>query len=298
MDMQMPVMDGLTATVEIRKLEAFRNVPIIAMTANVMQADIQKCVDAGMIDHVAKPIDPDELFGKLARWVKQRPAGAAQEISAIPPKKPVAIQASSPDDLPYIPGLDTAIGLKRAMGKKPFYLDMLRMYVDNQGEIPAQIRKSLADGDYETAQRLAHTAKGVSGNIGATGLQELAARVEKAFRERDSREMIEPLIAELAAVHGKLVGGLKETLRSLNAGAEENAEVLQVDRERAVAACQKLEQLLANADGEATDFLNEARDVFRGFLGAHPFQVIKKAIDDYDFDQAMEVLKNRQMQAP
>jgi two-component system, sensor histidine kinase and response regulator len=227
------------------------------------------------------------------RWVKPQPAGTAKERPTVPPKAPIAEQADSPDELPVIPGLDTAIGLKRAMGKKTFYLDMLRMYVDNQGEIPAQIRKSLADGDYETAQRLAHTAKGVSGNIGATEVQELAARVEKSFRERDSCEMIEQLISELAAGHGKLIGGLKEMLRSLNAGAEENAEVLQVDRERAVAACKKLEQLLANADGEATDFLNEERDLFRGFLGSDPFQMLKKAIDDYDFEQAMEVLKKR-----
>ena len=68
------------------------------------------------------------------------------------------------------------------MGKKAFYLDMLRMYIENQGEAPARIRQSLTGGDYETAQRLAHTAKGVSGNIGATEVQELAARVEKAIK--------------------------------------------------------------------------------------------------------------------
>ncbi|MFA5181544.1 MAG: response regulator [Syntrophales bacterium] len=74
MDMQMPVMDGVTATMEIRKQETFRDLPIIAMTANVMEADVKRCADAGMNDHVGKPIDPDELFDKLVKWIKPRQA--------------------------------------------------------------------------------------------------------------------------------------------------------------------------------------------------------------------------------
>ncbi|MDQ5985717.1 MAG: Signal transduction histidine-protein kinase BarA [Syntrophus sp. SKADARSKE-3] len=84
MDMQMPVMDGVTATVEIRKQEAFRKLPIIAMTANVMAADIQKCQDAGMNDHIAKPIDPDELFGKLVKWVNIGRADNLSSDTAVP----------------------------------------------------------------------------------------------------------------------------------------------------------------------------------------------------------------------
>ena len=77
MDMQMPVMDGVTATVEIRKKDAFRDLPIIAMTANVMAADIERCMTAGMNDHIGKPIDPDELFSKLRKWIRPRPSPAA-----------------------------------------------------------------------------------------------------------------------------------------------------------------------------------------------------------------------------
>jgi signal transduction histidine kinase/ActR/RegA family two-component response regulator len=76
MDMQMPVMDGVTATVEIRKKDPFRDLPIIAMTANVMAADIERCMKAGMNDHIGKPIDPEELFGKLRKWIRPRTAPA------------------------------------------------------------------------------------------------------------------------------------------------------------------------------------------------------------------------------
>jgi two-component system, sensor histidine kinase and response regulator len=295
MDMQMPVMDGITATTEIRKMEAMADIPIIAMTANVMQADIKKCIDAGMNDHVAKPVDPDELFSKLVRWINPRQPGSSQQGAAAALERPAKAQhmSTSQDELPDIPGLDTSLGLRRVMGKKAFYLDMLRMYVENQGETPARIRRSLADGDYETAQRLAHTAKGVSGNIGATNLQELAARVEKAVQERDARQTVEQLIASFAAAHEKLIGALKEALPASNLGGEENLEVHQLDREQAVAACKKLEQLLANSDGDVTDFMNEARDSLRAVLGTDSFQAIKRATDAYDFDQARQLLKER-----
>jgi signal transduction histidine kinase/CheY-like chemotaxis protein len=294
MDMQMPVMDGITATTEIRKMDAFRNIPIIAMTANVMQADIQRCIDAGMNDHVAKPIDPDEFFRKLVKWIAPRPSGPVQQGAEAAPKQ----SAGGPDsagvnDVPDIPGLDTTTGLKRVMGKKAFYLDLLRMYVDNQGDAPAQIRQSSAAGDYDTAQRLAHTAKGVSGNIGASEVQESAALLEKAFREHEPPGTIEPLIVSFAVAHAKLIGSLKDALPSSNASGDEKAEVRQLDREQTIVACKKLEQLLANSDGEATDYLNESGTVLRAFLGADPFQALKKAADNYDFEKAREILEQQ-----
>jgi two-component system sensor histidine kinase/response regulator len=159
MDMQMPVMDGVTATVEMRKKDAFRDLPIIAMTANVMAADIERCMTAGMNDHIGKPIDPDELFGKLKKWIRPRQGIAAPETGAAvlqtdrEPSPAPAPQATkkAPDDLPDIPGLDAAQGLKRVLGKKDFYLKVLGMFLTNQGDAPARIRQSLDAGDYGTA---------------------------------------------------------------------------------------------------------------------------------------------------
>ena len=95
------------------------------------------------------------------------------------------------------------------MGKKAFYVDMLRKYIDNQGQAPAQIRQSLDADDYGTAERQAHTAKGVSGNIGATQLQGMAATLEKAIREktRPARKS-ETILETFGAEHGKLIAGL------------------------------------------------------------------------------------------
>ncbi len=294
MDMQMPVMDGVTATVEIRKQEAFRELPVIAMTANVMEADIKKCTDAGMNDHVGKPIDPEELFGKLLKWVKLRQGRPVAEGAVVKARQPAVDQpkGSGMDDLPRIAGLDTALGLKRVLGKKGFYLEMLRTYVENQGEAPAQIRRSLDGGDYGTAERLAHTTKGVSGNIGATEIQELAAGVEKAIKEQGSREAINTLLAPLAEAHGKLIAGLKEALPAPDRGGESGAAA-PVDREQAVSACRQFAALLANDDSEAVDFIDKEDNLLRGFLGPNPFRAIEKATKDYDFEKALDLLRKQ-----
>jgi signal transduction histidine kinase/CheY-like chemotaxis protein len=292
MDMQMPVMDGVTATKEIRKDERFKDLPILAMTANVMEADIEKCREAGMWDHIGKPIDPDELFAKLLKWVKPRKIEEIQETAEAP--KEIEKEKPKPatqDDLPDIPGLDTNLGLKRVMGKKAFYLDMLRKYIDNQGQAPVQIGQSLDAGDDATAERQAHTAKGVSGNIGATQLQELAARVEKAIKNSDTRQAIEGLLVPFAEAHALLMAGLREALPVRESGEKPGGAFSRADREQGVAACKALAELLANNDSEALDLLDQKSDLLHGLLGADPFQFIETALKDYDFEKALELLR-------
>ena len=289
MDMQMPVMDGTTATREIRKDERFKDLPILAMTANVMETDIQKCREAGMWDHIGKPIDPDELFGKLLKWVKPRQIDEVQEAAG---KPSVETKREEPkpaqlEDLPEIPGLDTNLGLKRVMGKKAFYVDMLKKYIDNQGQAPAQIRQSLDADDYGTAERQAHTAKGVSGNIGATQLQGIAATLEKAIKERLPREEIGTILETFGAEHGKLIAGLMEAFPA-TAVREESCEV---DEAKAAEVCEKMMGLLANDDSEAADYLDTENDILRSILGAKQFGPFKHAVEQYDFEKALELIK-------
>jgi two-component system, sensor histidine kinase and response regulator len=306
MDMQMPVMDGVTATVEIRKQEAFRELPVIAMTANVMAAEIQRCMEAGMNDHVAKPIDPDDLFGKLVKWIKPKqatpePAGVAAALTDVvgEEKAPAAVEPvgresaikKAPDDLPDIPGLDTGQGMKRVLGKKDFYLKVLGMFIANQGEAPAQIRQSLDASDYTTAERLAHTAKGVSGNIGAGELQELAARVEKAVKDGESREAIDELLVPFAEAHALLITRLREALPAVDSGEKPGGTTAPADRGQGIAACKKLAELLANDDSEAVDLLDEKSELLKGVLGVDSFRSVEKALKDYDFEKALTLLR-------
>ena len=207
MDMQMPVMDGVAAARELRKLNGMENLPIVAMTANAMEQDRRKCVDAGMNDFLVKPIDPREMQAILLRWVRPRrtpaSAGATAQVEPAGTPKP-------PEELPEgIEGLDTTLGLSRMMGKKSLYMTMLRRYVASQEPAAREMRRALASGDRAAIERLAHTIKAVSGNIGATRVQERAASLETGIREgRDLRDL-EHLLEQLEAPLRQLLASLE-----------------------------------------------------------------------------------------
>lgn len=288
MDMQMPVMDGATATLEIRKDVRFKDLPIVAMTADVMEEDIEKCLEAGMWDHIGKPIDIVELFGKLLKWVKPRYIEEIQETTRMPS---IEVEKEEPklakqEYLPDIPGLDTRLGLKRVMGNKTFYLDMLKKHIDNQKQISAQIRLSLDSGDYVTAERLAHTVKGVSGNIGASKLQELAAALEKAIRDGLPREEIGARFEIFAAVHGKLIASLMEAFPAVVV----RKEVGKVDELKSAAVCEKMMELLANGDSEALDYIETENDILCYIMGEEYFGAFEYAVKQYDFEKALELM--------
>ena len=283
MDMQMPVMDGITATQEIRKDVRFYDLPIVAMTANVMEVDVKRCQEAGMNDHIGKPIDPEDLFHKLLKFLKPKNIEISSE------KIKAQKEESNPIDqqeLPTIPGLDTSLGLKRVMGKKSFYFEMLEKYLNNQEETAEKIRESLNSGDYETAERLAHTAKGVSGNIGATEIQLLASNLEKAIREELPRKTIEEKFAPFAKGHTRLITFLKQSLPV----SKNDTEADELDLAGAKEICRKLVEFLKNDDSDAIDILRAEASLLRKLLGEEIFVSFENEVDQFDFEKALEML--------
>ncbi|MBI2772753.1 MAG: response regulator [Burkholderiales bacterium] len=212
MDMQMPVMDGVTATCEIRKLPRLSNMPVVAMTANAMAQDRKRCMDCGMNDFLVKPIDPEDMWAILLRWIRPARLPAAQT----PVQPAQASVAAAPGDLPQgIAGLDCELGLSRMMGKKKLYLSMLGRFVQGQRHTARDIAAALAAGDVGTAERHAHTTRGVAGNIGATVLQGVAGDLEQALRQGTSGP---PLDALLRVFEGTLTALTRSLAQSLPGG--------------------------------------------------------------------------------
>ena len=245
MDMQMPVMDGLSATAALRCLPKFNALPVVAMTANARMEDRLACIASGMNDFLSKPIDPDVLWPVLLKWIKPRtdlpevvpgvataaaaaatPAAPAPVLAPVPaPATPLAVAAPAAvkplptggaSDLPdTVAGLDVRLGLSRMMGKKTLYITMLRKYVAGQKNCVQTMRDAIRDGDWATAQRTAHTLKGVSGTIGATDIPAYADALEQAIREQQPAAELEPMFAALDGPLQTLFNDLEAWFASL-----------------------------------------------------------------------------------
>ena len=188
MDVQMPVMDGYQATAEIRRDKTFDNLPIIAMTASAMTQDRERAIAAGMDDHVSKPINIKALFSSLTKWIRPREVDTADR----PMKEAASPPPAEEAPLPSLDGIDVESGLKRVGGNQKLYKDLLRKFHDDYPETTDRIKAALAAGDYELAQRLAHTVKGVAGTIGALDMQAGAGELEMAIK--NDREDVQDLI--------------------------------------------------------------------------------------------------------
>ncbi|MBL8445315.1 MAG: response regulator [Zoogloeaceae bacterium] len=205
MDMQMPIMDGVTATREIRRTLSPMTMPIVAMTANALQKDRLRCYDAGMQGFITKPIDTHRLWAEIKTWIKPpteglaaRPQPGAAKITLRPLMKAGDISTLEID------GLDVRSGLSRAMGRSTLYLSLLRKFPGNQGDTVARIRDALNAHDWSTAERLAHTLKGVAGTIGANALQALADDINERLKMRQDRTTLDDALEQLDSVLSRL----------------------------------------------------------------------------------------------
>jgi signal transduction histidine kinase/DNA-binding response OmpR family regulator len=247
MDIQMPVMDGYQATRKIREWETevreqrtedrrqdsalspqSSELPIIAMTAHAMAGDEDKSLQAGMNGHVTKPIDPDQLFATLQKWIQpsEKRATAQKPVVSVQPSeedKAVSIEAELPESLP---GFDLADGLKRLQGNKALYRKLLLNFAADYCEVANEIREALDAEDFEHAHSLVHNIKGLAGNLSATDLQAAAVNLEKLVKGGEKKA---PPSNQLNLKFAELENALNqalESVQSLGASAEEKVSKL------------------------------------------------------------------------
>jgi two-component system sensor histidine kinase/response regulator len=252
MDVQMPVMDGYTATRKIRELQLkaqssklkatepedskkgpalspqSSELPIIAMTAHAMAGDEQKSLEAGMNDHVTKPIDPDQLFATLQKWIKpdeKRRRDLQAEIVAQGLEAPQAMPEEN--ELPEsLPGFDLADGLKRLQGNRRLYRKLLLNFAADYRGAANDIRFALDAQDFERAHGLVHNIKGMAGNLAATDLQASAANLEKLVKGVEKQMPPSgPLYSRLAQFETAFNQAL-EAVQSLGVSAEQKVRRL------------------------------------------------------------------------
>jgi signal transduction histidine kinase/CheY-like chemotaxis protein/CHASE3 domain sensor protein len=290
MDLQMPEMDGFQATAKLRADDRLATLPIIAMTAHATIEERQRCLAAGMNDHVAKPIDPAILFDTVARFYE--PVRRASE--QVPGSTPASAYgaAAVPDGLPAVNGLDTANGLTRVGGNRQLYLKLLRQFVEQQGPAVEQITRALEAGDRALAERLAHTLKGVAGSIGASPVQSSAGVLEKLIRDRAGADELAAATKQVNTDLAPLVKALRSALQPA-AVASPASEVVtaSVNPAESRQAATQLRALLSESDPGASDFIAANRAALRRLFDDDGWQQFERLVGDYAFDEAHAYLE-------
>jgi two-component system, sensor histidine kinase and response regulator len=287
MDIQMPEMDGMQATAELRRDPLLKGLPILAMTAHAMAEDREKSLAGGMNDHITKPIDPDKLFEALVKWIPVKDRNS----SSVSKKSPDAIkQPLLPDTLP---GIDLKVALKNLSGNsKLLHKLLVEFYQDNRDTIP-KIQTALKE-EPQTAERMTHTLKGIAGSIGAAAMQSAALALETAINKKQSDRFAE-LLSDLEQSLTPILGGLEHldnetaTAPKANDEAESNTEVAPIDRDALTPLFAELNNFLKSGHSQSETKLAEIRTLLAGNFDNH-MQSIQNQIEDYEYEEAMETL--------
>ncbi len=274
MDLQMPEVDGYAATAAIRACSEFQSLPIIAMTAHAMDEERQRCFDAGMNDHIAKPIDPDILFETLARWNPTRSFSPGTHT------EPLIFD---------IEGIDTVAALYRMGGNHKLYQKLLGQFVVEQSDAAQRLRVLIESSDIHTAKQLAHTIKGVAGNIGAVSLAECLSQLEKAIHHA---EEITPHLKKFTETITMLLEKIQAYLDKDNLSSISSPSSVVVDHQALV---QQLAHLLSNNDDSALDHFARYKLELSMMLGVYT-KAIENALNEFDLKTASTRLHEAALQ--
>ena len=307
MDLQMPRMDGFEATRLIRASMTGRTLPIIAMTAHALEEERHQCLEAGMNDHLAKPVDPERLLATLARWIhrsgpvavrtaagKPSPAPAPPPSARTPAPTPVAVLAA---DEAY-PGIDLAVALRRLGGNRRLYRKLLNDFSREYESFISRLRTALGEGDLDAAQRHTHTLKGVAGNIAATLVQSEASRLDAALRNGDLA-LVETIIPSLTQALEQLFVASQafadrveeEALAALPvAGSGSQSPVRPLAATALAATLGELDVLLERRSFEARRVLDVVQEQMTGSASRESFLALRACVERLDFKGARELL--------
>ena len=361
MDLQMPEMDGYQATARIRGDARFAHLPVVAMTAHATLEERQRCLAAGMNDHISKPIDPAALFATVEHFYKppagaERPAAGARDAKSgaksspqpeskkgggtdkspspdlsgtlsqdrvvarasrpcepehtggtpvPPPPRPSAMtfQSGANSDqgiakeprrdeleIPSVDGLNSAEGLLRVAGNRKLYLKLLRQFSVQQAEAAAQIEKQFQTGDLATAERTAHTVKGVAANLGVPAIQTVAGELEKAIHDGAHGARLESLRQQFAAALTPFIDRLRAALGDGPAAPAAPA-VVAIDPAQLRPIVEQMTRHLADFDAAAADCLAANRAALASLFSAEEFGKFEQQVQSYAFGDAQALLE-------
>jgi PAS domain S-box-containing protein len=315
MDVQMPVMDGYTATRKIREWETevrrqksedrkkdsvlspqSSPLPIIAMTAHAMAGDADKSIAAGMSDHVTKPIDPDQLFGTLRKWIQPDKNRVKVEPSKTPAAA-IATDASEPDPDKFpstLPGFDLQDGLKRLQWNEKLYRKLLLDFRDKYAGAADDVRQALDAENFAQAHSLVHNLKGLAGNLAAVDLQAAAIQMEKLVRGGLEKGLSKQKLNQTFAEMKKALQTATESLGVLGPAAPdkqagpETADLGEIPAELSKEAAGRIREAVEMGDViQVKSIVEELKS--RSDAAAPLGDKFIQMVEDFDFDGILKL---------
>ena len=283
MDCQMPVMDGYTATQRIRADARLQHLPVIAMTASAMASDRERVLAAGMNDHITKPLDLPQMFAIMARWIT--------------PRHPTLTSDSTEPEaaLPATVSLDTADGLNRCMGNLDLYRRLLKGFAKTQARVHDDLLQACQQSQWTQAYSLAHSLKGLSGNIGAKRLAEAAEALEVACKADDAST------STVQAATDHVLAHLLTVMSDIQQLTRAPAQPGQTEQRPGVDELQpwwsELQRLMQQQEAQARDVMDDLLNKLPGVRHWASVLELRDALQRYDFEEALQALARWRQQA-
>lgn len=278
MDLHMPEMDGYTTTKKIRKIKELDSLPVLAMTADAVTGVKDRCIEAGMQGFLTKPININELFGALTKWIKPGERQIATSTAG------EAIEKEC--DVSEIEGIDVVKGLHTVNDNKKLYLNLLEKMVANYSGFEKQIKAALDENDYELSVRLAHTLKGVAANLGAYGIQGYSKQLEEILK-KNSKNEIEPALKILTDELNKVFLAINN---SINKGEQTKEETcVKLGKTELLSVIEETEGLIIEYSPDALENIEKVS--FPPECEAD-IKMLKNSLQKYDFVKALNLVQN------
>lgn len=270
MDIQMPNMDGYETTANIRKIKGAEILPIIALSADVVDGVIKKIKGAGMNDYLTKPLNIDSLVNVLKNYIKL-------ERSSL--KNWLPVWKSDEHCIDY------KSAIERIGGKNARYKKILEQFIRNHSEDAKKLYSYTALENWEAAKALVHTMKGIAGNIGAKKLMTHCTLTEKAIIKKDKERLLF-LVKDFEILLEKVIDcGKKIIVNILNEESTSNEKIYTKNIEESIV---ELINLLQAGDAEAKDVFAKCKDYFINKMGEKAYSKLNRKISDYAFEEAYD----------
>jgi HPt (histidine-containing phosphotransfer) domain-containing protein len=259
------------------------------MTANAMAGDREKSLEAGMNDHVAKPIDPNDLFSTLAKWIE--PGDRKVQLDSA--KYKLAEKAEREDDsIPELPGISVAVGMKNVGGNEKFYLKLLLQFLDTNRDSANEIREALAKKDRSLAVRLAHTVKGIAGTLGADALAQVAGELEKTLKTGETSGL-SALLHEFESSLNQVMHSIEKSQTAKNEKVDINARSGKNPIDNAVVHT-IITELFDLMESDLVEALRRLKDLAEHLANSklgEQFSLLENQMDNFDIPAASDTLK-------